>query len=265
MTKVDIQVLIARYNAGQATENELAMIERMIEAGQIDMDQLNDLKANLAKIDKLVQPELSDRADAKFYDHLAEQMRKQTGGIAWSSLAGLWESINQPRLQWAYSVAMLLLGSFIGYYVLHSMVKGDQIDQLTAEMADMKQIVLLTMLEKESSTDRLRAVSLYADLDNVSDTVAMALIKSLRNDSNVNVRLASIEALARYTDNPKVRQALIESISYQNSPLVQLGLAELMVAMQEKKAVEEFDKIIERQETPEEIKKELAERMNTLI
>ena len=77
--------------------------------------------------------------------------------------------------------------------------------------------------------------------------------------------MASIEALARYTDNPKVRQALIESISYQNSPLVQLGLAELMVAMQEKKAVEEFDKIIERQETPEEIKQELTERMNTLI
>ena len=264
MTKVDIQVLIARYNAGQATENELAMIERMIEAGQIDMDQLNDLKANLVKLDELSQPELSDRADAKFYDMLADQMRKQIGVSRWN-ITGLWERVNQPRLQWAYSVAMLLLGSFIGYYVLHSMVKGDQIEQLSAEMADMKQMVLLTMLDRESSTDRLRAVSLYADLDKVSDTVAMALINSLRNDSNVNVRLASIEALARYTDNPKVRQALIESISYQNSPLVQLGLAELMVAMQEKKAVKEFDKIIERQETPEEIKQELAERMNTLI
>ena len=264
MTKVDIQVLIARYNAGQATENELAMIERMIEAGQIDMDQLNDLKANLVKLDELSQPELSDRADAKFYDMLADQMRKQIGVSRWN-ITGLWERVNQPRLQWAYSVAMLLLGSFIGYYVLHSMVKGDQIEQLSAEMADMKQMVLLTMLDRESSTDRLRAVSLYADLDKVSDTVAMALINSLRNDSNVNVRLASIEALARYTDNPKVRQALIESISYQNSPLVQLGLAELMVAMQEKKAVKEFDKIIKRQETPEEIKQELTEQMNTLI
>ena len=264
MTKVDIQVLIQRYNEGLASEDELALIEKMIESGQIKLEQLQDVTSNLGELQKLPQPEISDLADSKFYDHLANQMQKQTTEDIWN-LSKLWTRLNQPRLQWAYSVAMLLAGSFIGYYVLHGMVKGDQMEQLTAEMAEMKQIVLLTMLEKESSTDRLRAVSLYSEMDKVSDTVAMALIKSLQHDTNVNVRLASIEALARYTDNPRVREELINSISYQVSPLVQLALAELMVAMQEKQAVGEFDKIIQREETPDEIKQELTERMNTLI
>ena len=264
MTKVDIQILIQRYNEGLASEDELALIEKMIESGQIQLEQLQDVTSTLGGLEKLPQPEISDLADSKFYDYLANQMRKQTINNSWN-LSTLWASLNQPRLQWAYSVAMLLVGSFIGYYVLHGMIKGDQMEQLTAEMSEMKQIVLLTMLEKESSTDRLRALSLYSEMDKVSDTVAMALIKSLQHDTNVNVRLASIEALARYTDNPHVREELINSISYQVSPLVQLALAELMVAMQEKQAVGEFDKIIEREETPDEIKQELTERMNTLI
>ena len=264
MTHVDIQVLIDRYNTNQATESELAMIEKLLESGQIQPESLNDLQITMGKFEQLKQPELSDKADARFYDMLANEMRKQTGTSSWN-LADLWTRISQPKIQWAYTFVMLLIGSFIGYYVLHGLVKGDQIDQLTQEMSDMKETMMLSMLEKESSTERLKAVSLYAELDNVSDTVAMALIKSLRNDANVNVRLASVDALARYTDIPLIRQELIASIEFQDSPLVQLALAELMVAMQEKNAVPEFDKILERQETPEEIKKEISDRMNTLI
>jgi hypothetical protein len=264
MTKLDIQILIERYNANEATESELAIIEKMIESGKIQLEDLNDIESNLSKIEGMWQPEISDKADAKFYDMLANEMRKQTRTSEWNFTA-LWQKISQPQHQWAYSIAMLIIGSIIGFYVLNGLIRGNQIEQLTTEMAEMKQMVLLNMLEEESASERIKAVSLYAELDEVNDTVAMALIMSLRDDANVNVRLAAVDALARYTDTPMVRKELIASIAYQDSPLVQLALAELMVAMQEKNAVEEFDKIIQRQETPEEIKVEISDRMKTII
>ena len=264
MTKLDIQILIERYNAKEATESELAIIEKMIESGKIQLEDLNDIESNLVKIEEIRQPDISDKADAKFYDMLANEMRKQTRTSEWNFTA-IWQRISQPQHQWAYSIAMLIIGSIIGFYVLNGLIRGDQIEQLTIEMAEMKQMVLLNMLEEESASERIKAVSLYAELDEVNDTVAMALIMSLRDDANVNVRLAAVDALARYTDTPMVRKELIASIAYQDSPLVQLALAELMVAMQEKNAVKEFDKIIQRQETPEEIKVEISDRMKTII
>jgi len=62
-----------------------------------------------------------------------------------------------------------------------------------------------------------------------------------------------------------VRMGLIASIQYQKSPLVQLALAELMVALKEKKSVKAFKDIIESDETPSEIKVALENAMQVLI
>jgi len=56
--------------------------------------------------------------------------------------------------------------------------------------------------------------------------------------------LTAVEALALYADHPKVREALVQAIVRQESPLVQLALAEVMLDLNEKRAVEPIRKII---------------------
>jgi hypothetical protein len=126
-------------------------------------------------------------------------------------------------------------------------------------------MMMLTLLEKESATDRLKAVSLTSDLDHASKKVTNALIETLNNDPNVNVRLASLEALYEYAGNPDVRVKLVKSISHQDSPLVQIGLAELMVALKEKSSVNELRKIMDEQSTPKEVKQKIKESIEVLI
>ncbi|MFT7151046.1 MAG: hypothetical protein ACI82Q_002921, partial [Nonlabens sp.] len=65
--------------------------------------------------------------------------------------------------------------------------------------------------------------------------------------------------------DPIIREGLINSISEQESPLMQLALAELMVELQEKKSVEEFNDIIEDEYTPEEVKTTLRESVNKIM
>ena len=78
---------------------------------------------------------------------------------------------------------------------------------------------MLNMLEKESTSERLKAVNLTQGMDNASEKVVEALLQTLNNDPNVNVRLSALEALFPYASNPKVREGLIQSISQQESPL----------------------------------------------
>ncbi|HMI65495.1 MAG TPA: HEAT repeat domain-containing protein, partial [Cyclobacteriaceae bacterium] len=136
---------------------------------------------------------------------------------------------------------------------------------LTREVGDLKEMVMLSLLEKESATDRLRAVSLTSDMNQVSQKVTSALFKTLNEDDNVNVRLAALEVLKSYVRDGRVREELVRSISKQDSPMVQVELAGLMVAMQEKKSVKELRRILENEKTPKEVKSKIEESIRVLI
>jgi uncharacterized protein (UPF0147 family) len=140
----------------------------------------------------------------------------------------------------------------------------ETIDILRDEVGDMKEMMMLSMLEKESPTERLKAVSLTEDMNQASRKVTTALLQTLNNDDNVNVRLAALDALRQYAQQGEVREALIRSIAKQDSPLVQVAMAELMEAMQAKSSVKELQKIVHDDNTPNDVKKKIQESIKVL-
>src|SRR4030043_1997977 len=108
----------------------------------------------------------------------------------------------------------------------------------------MKTTVMLAMLENSSAAERMKAVQYAQELSGPDEAVLNALARTANDDPNVNVRLMAVDALALYADDPKVREALVQPIVRQERPLVQLALAEVMLALNEKRAVEPIRKII---------------------
>jgi HEAT repeat protein len=108
----------------------------------------------------------------------------------------------------------------------------------------MKKTVTLAMLENSSASERMKAVRFAQELSVPDEAVLGALIRTINEDPNVGVRLMAVEALALNADHPKVREALVQAIVRQDSPLVQLALAEVMLALNEKRAVEPIRKVI---------------------
>jgi len=125
--------------------------------------------------------------------------------------------------------------------------------------------MMLTLLEKESAAQRLKAVGLTTEMNQVSDKVTNALFTTLNQDENVNVRLAALDVLKGYVKESSVRSRLIESIKVQDSPLVQVALAELMVSIQEKKSVEALKHLLRSDKTPAEVKTKISESIEVLI
>ena len=136
---------------------------------------------------------------------------------------------------------------------------------LTREVTDLKEMVMLSLLEKESATDRLKAVSLTSEMSQASKKVTEALIQTLNEDGNVNVRLAALDALKPYVRDSYVRESMVRSIANQSSPMVQVALAELMVELQEKKSVTELRKLLEEEATPSDVKERIKESIQVLI
>jgi HEAT repeat protein len=66
--------------------------------------------------------------------------------------------------------------------------------------------------------------------------VTAALVEAARSDSNVNVRLAAIDALVRASSDPEVRHSLASSLPQQESPLVQAALIDYLVDAKDAKS-----------------------------
>lgn len=258
MERNRVEELINKYNAGAADATDIQVLEQLLESGEVSIAQLKDVNMLQDKLERINNGSPSLQLDDSFYKMLANEKREEkrfTFSLpSWSSFL--------PKL--SFAAAFTILGFFMAYFFINR-TTAPEVKQLTQEVSDLKEMMMLSLLEKESATDRLRAVSLTDEMQQASTTVTEALIKTLNKDVNINVRLAALEALKPYVGDSTVRMALVKSIAEQESPLIQVALAELMAAIQEKNAVKEFEKVLERNDTPEEVKKRIQKNLEVLI
>ena len=150
----------------------------------------------------------------------------------------------------AYSLLLVVLGIVLGHWVNNPPPVAppsdkQQLEALSAQVSDMREMMMKSLLQNPSASERIRGVSYTSEITTVNPGVIEALLTTLNNDQNVNVRLMTLEALTHYASNPAVRAGLVESIPQQESPLVQAALADVMLKLQEKNAIRPFKKLLQ--------------------
>lgn len=173
----------------------------------------------------------------------------------------------RPRL--AFSIVMVISGLVIGY-LLHrpsqsNLAFNRQIDSLSSQVTEMKQLMTLSLLQDPSASQRIRAVSYTEDLGSVNDKVADALLATLNEDPNVNVRLATLDALVKLAADPRVREGLVRSINLQDSPIIQSAIADAMVKLQEKSSVRSLRQLLQKKDLNKMVKVNIEKSIEKLI
>ncbi|MBS1604950.1 MAG: HEAT repeat domain-containing protein [Bacteroidetes bacterium] len=136
---------------------------------------------------------------------------------------------------------------------------------LADQVREMREMVMLALLENPSASERIRGVSYAGDIRTVNKNVLDALLSTLNNDPNSNVRLMTLEALTRYASMPAVRKGLVQSILQQDSPLVQAAMADVMVRLQEKKAVQPLKELLQQKDLNEMVRVKIQQTLTRLI
>jgi hypothetical protein len=257
MTEAEIKQLIPLYQTGQLSHEEWQKLELAIEQGLVDIDQITILH----KLQDGIQSIRDENAPASTKLNIAAMIEKEQALMNKERILISKEWVIRTVL----AAAAMFTGLIIGVVVSSGSSPKQDVVQLRSEMVSLKETVMLTLLEKETVTDRLKAVSYSYELENGSQTVIEALLTTLNEDNNINVRLAAVEALQRYGTESWVRVQLVKSITTQESPLVQVALAECMVALKEKSSIKEFQKLINNEETPEAVKSKLKGCIQQII
>lgn len=262
MEKFEEQSMV--YLAGEMSSEDVSAFEAFLKENPDYQTRFEEVKSSWALLSGLETPEPSEAMDDSFLKMLEAAERKQAK-IQLPSVWNKWKEIFTPSL--AFGTLLLLIGLGIGYWLSpeETIIPENNVVVSDDDTEAVRQKLVLTLLEQPSANQRLDGVNEANKIKEVDDMVISALLQTLNNDPNVNVRLAAIESLASYVDKPIVRQGLVQSIAQQESPLVQVTLANLMVALQEKSSIEPFKQLLKEKQLDTTVKKQIQKSINSII
>ena len=244
---------------GEISDHDLKALESYLETNPEVAAELKELEQTWELFDEIQRPEPSAQMDARFEGMLAAyKVTDRSQRVSVVEVLMGWLSRG-----WQVGLASLVLGLFIGWWMLPSQNQTQNISQLSSEIQDMKKLMMLTLIERPKAQERIRAVNMASELPSADEKVIEALITTLNQDDNLNVRLASLEALINYGNVPDVRAALIDALKMQESAIVLVAIADALVAIQEKSSVEAMEELRDMVED-ELVKDKLDESIKTL-
>jgi HEAT repeat protein len=257
MNETDITSLIEKYHAGILSHDEWKLLESAISTGACDLNALPMLGAFQVGISKLTDEDTPSKIRTNVLDLIQKEISKEPKVI----------HLNREWIiRGLMAVAAMITGLIIGFMIpAKPSIANDDVAKLKTEMHSLKETMMLTLLQNDEVSDRLKAVSYTFEMDQSSKKVIDALFATLNEDNNINVRLAAVEALQHYGQEPSVRERLVKSIGKQESPLVQVALAESMVTLKEKSSIDELQKIINNNQTPDPVKNKLKGCIQQII
>jgi anti-sigma-K factor RskA len=190
--------------------------------------------ASRERFEAMVQAYRSGRED-----RMESAVGSQQRGSFWEAFRWLRSPVGAA----AWSMALVILGVYIGVRVSGSDSNAQDLTAMHTELANMRQMVALSMLQQQSASGRLEGVTWTQSEERLDPQVLAALLHTLRFDPSVDVRLAALDALSRHSAQPQVRSSVADALQGQQSPLVQVALIDQLVEWRDSHAAGHLRKL----------------------
>jgi len=264
--------LFSGWVDGSLTPAEREKMEQHLNSCAACREELADMQKVWDMMAVGETPEPSAHMKVKFQamlDTYKDSVADERNSL-WQSITGLFNNLWERQRRWplAYNLAIVLISFGCGYWFFSSGKGGKQeqeLQALTSQVHELKQTMMLALLQNPSASERIRGVSYTSEIKHADKEVIDALLATLNNDDNVNVRLSTLDALAQMANHPEVRQGLIQSIARQDSPLMQSAIADVMLKLQEKRSVGSFRELLKQKNLDPGVKDKIRQTITQLI
>ncbi|MET1258275.1 HEAT repeat domain-containing protein [Flagellimonas sp. DF-77] len=164
----------------------------------------------------------------------------------------------------AASIAVLI-GTFVFGRYLGAKQSDLTIAQVQQEQQALIQTTMISLMENESASKRIQGVQYIEEFKEPDAAIVDALTDRMLNDENTNVRLTAMEALSRFKTSGKVKTAFITALETEQDPSMQIAIIQLLVEIQEKKAIGPMQRLLENEATQPFIKDEITTLLPKII
>jgi len=231
----DVSLKLSDYLAGRADTAERAAIEKHLEGCPACLSETEGLASLWRSLGEIPAPAPDSQGMRARIDAAIEHERFASNRT--SAPAQRRFLANHPLVAACAATLVLAVGVVLGRATERAPAATPEVAALHQELRDLKQMVTLSLMQQQSASERLRGVSFSNQVDGSGDEILAALLDTLKHDTNVNVRLASVDALKRFAERDVVRRAAVDALDTQRSPLVQMALIDFVVETQDRGAV----------------------------
>lgn len=264
-----IQERFADYLTGDLDDAARREVQDHLAACAECRTEIEDLTAVWAKLGVLAIEQPSAALRPRFYAMLEDYKARLEGSGAAAVRRRAWDawkewfSFRRPSFAAAFSAFLLIVGAGAGWVA--GGAGSGRVATLQREVQEMRQTAALSLLSQPSASDRLQGVSYSAAVKTPNVKTLAALVNTLNTDANPNVRLAAVEALYLFRNQPGVKDSLVQSLAVQDSPLVQVALIDLLVEIREQRAVEALKALVKNDKLDPDVKKLAEQGIKQLI
>lgn len=237
MDREKLEALLIDYIDGNLSPEERARVEQEYLKSNKDAYRLYEqLKEVIQVMNRASQFEPSTRLRTDFDKVLQTEIAgNERGKTVWFTPA---------FYRVAATVALIAVAGAVGFLLNEQRQHAAQLAAAQEEILKTKKQMMDLLNNQSSASQRLMGATVaYNDIAHADADIIKVLIRTMNDDENSNVRLAAIEALAKFNDQPHVRQALISALSTQKDPVVQIALIRLLVDMRAKGLKKELEQI----------------------
>ena len=261
MDKADLHTKLIDYIDGKLVEAEKAMLEQKIKDDPGVAMEYNQLRELLGVMERRTTRQPDKSLETGFLSMLEDEIiglesdlkdTKKTNSDEKAKIFGLKPIV---PLGIAASVALVLIGGLVGMFLIKS-GQDEQISLLKKELDATRTMIINSLQNQSSPSRRISGINASFELRQADDEIISVLIYTMNNDSNINVRLAAIEALYRFSSEEQIRNAFVNTLATQKEPVIQLTLINMLVKLREDRAIQPMQKLIEDKETLESVKDE---------
>lgn len=260
-----IQPLLIDFVDKNLSAEQTGLVRNHLAECPLCSEEVEKLAILIREIENLNDEQPGAELRADFEAMLSAEKQKQQKQLKTAPGKQQTRWLYPPFMQMAAGFTILVAGALMGFFFARQNGQNQQVAELKNEVVQMKDMLILSKLEQPSASERILAASYLEEMTQPDPAILKALINTLNTDKNSNVRLAALNALAKFKTDPTVRDAFVETLSQQTDPIIQISLINLLIEMQEQRAVEKMKKIMQDNSANESVKKLAEKGVLTLI
>jgi hypothetical protein len=244
-----LESLIIDHIDGKLNEADQKMLEQELASNAASRLLYKQIKEVMSVMDSAAKAEPSPGMKTSFEARLEQEIKAQKKGkvIAFT-----------PTFFYraAAAIGLLIVGAGLGLWFSQYQRQQERLAKIEKELRETKLMTMAMLDNDQSASQRVLGATVALDMDKADPEILSALIKAMNEDPNTNVRMAALEALGKFHKQPVVRKALIDALSTQKDPMVQIALIRMLVDMNEKGTIQELERITTDDEVIKEVKDE---------
>ncbi len=265
MKKNHITELIPEYLDGLLSQSQKEEVRLHLKECESCLKELEEYKTifNAFEEEKEVIP--SEHIKTNFFEQIEIEKQKESKVVPLINRTSNQKKIwLLPIMKIAASILLLIGGYALGNYQQEQ--KGNhKIAQLQEKTQKIKQTAMLSLIGNKSASKRIQGVNYIDEFSNPDEAIVAALVDRMLYDENTNVRLTAVEALSNFITSEEVKNAFIKALKIEKAPAIQIIIIQVLVKIQEKKAIIPMKKLLEQNETQPFIKEQIKSSIINIV